>query len=171
MKETPTFEKAIEEAQAETPDIVKMLILLNQSLAEGDPRAAYTLGSWYLQGQNVDKDVEKAIPLLNQAAEEGVLEALFDLAVCYEQGVGVEENPRLAFEHYLRAALGEIPKPCTKLDVVIFMEWVSPKIKRSPKSGSNIPMVMARWKRLQKKISNLVPSFRVNSPSRYEKLR
>ena len=106
MKETSTFEKAIEEAQAETPDLVKMLILLNQSLTEGDSRAAYTLGSWYLQGLNVDKNVEKAIPLLNQAAEDGVLEALFDLAVCYEQGVGMDENPRLAFEHYLRAALG-----------------------------------------------------------------
>ncbi|MCA9483767.1 MAG: sel1 repeat family protein [Nitrospina sp.] len=110
MPNSPTFEKAIEEAQADSPDLEKMLALLNESQKEGDARAAYTLGSWYLQGQNVEQNPEKAIPLLNQAAEEGVLEALFDLAVCYEQGIGVELNERQAFEHYLRAALGGDPE-------------------------------------------------------------
>jgi TPR repeat protein len=49
------YDLAIKEAQKKNRDDKKIFSLLSESLEEGDPRAAYSLGTWYLQGKFVKK--------------------------------------------------------------------------------------------------------------------
>ena len=104
---TELYAEALDEVSKKTPDVEKVLGLLNRSLATGDSQAAYALGTWYLHGYetHVKKDIRKAIQLLRQAANGNVPDAVYDMAVSYETGVGVKKNPKLAMEYYLRAAL------------------------------------------------------------------
>ena len=99
------YQTAFAEMKKETPDLDLTMSLLVQSLEQGNPKAAYALGTWYLHGENVPRNLRKGIGLLRQAAKANVPDALYDLPICYEKGVGVPENPRMAFELYLRAAL------------------------------------------------------------------
>lgn len=98
------YDIAKKEAKKKNRDNERIFRLLNESLEEGDPRAAYSLGTWYLQGKFVKKSVRKAIQLIKVAAKAKVSDALFDLAVCYEQGIGVKKNEKLAVTNYLQAA-------------------------------------------------------------------
>ena len=98
------YDIAKKEAKKKNRDDEKIFRLLNESLEEGDPRAAYSLGTWYLQGKFVKKNLRTAIKLIKIAANAKVSDALFDLAVCYEQGIGVKKNEKLAVENYLQAA-------------------------------------------------------------------
>lgn len=104
-KEITLYDQALLEAKKKKPNDELVFDLLNQSLEEGDAKAAYALGTWYLHGNYVKKDMRKAVRLLKQAAEGNVPDALFDLANCYEKGAGLKKNDRLAFENYLKAAL------------------------------------------------------------------
>lgn len=101
------YDEALLEVSRENADIDKVVLMLRKSIAEGEPRAAYALGTWYLHGygDKIGKDIDKALELLQQAASENVPGALFDLAVCYEKGEGLTKNLRTAMEYYLRAAL------------------------------------------------------------------
>jgi TPR repeat protein len=98
------YDLAIRESKKKNRDDEKIFGILNESLEEGDARAAYSLGTWYLQGKFVKKNLRTAIQLIKIAAKAKVSDALFDLAVCYEQGIGVKKNEKLAIENYLQAA-------------------------------------------------------------------
>jgi TPR repeat protein len=102
---TKLYEEALAETSRDKPDIELVLDLLEKSLALGNPRAAYALGTWYLHGEHVDKDTSKAMVLLKRAADKNIPEACYDLAVSYEKPVGVAANLKKAFELYVRAAL------------------------------------------------------------------
>jgi TPR repeat protein len=64
------------------------LPLLEQSVALGDKRAIYALGTWYAFGVTVKKDFARAADLFERAARNGHADAQFDLAVCFERGRG-----------------------------------------------------------------------------------
>lgn len=100
-----SYQIALEEISKETPDIDKVIFLLEKSSREGDSRATYALGTWYLYGKHLKKNITKAVKLLRQAAKNNEPNALYDMAVCYETGSGVKKNLRLAIEHYMRASL------------------------------------------------------------------
>ncbi|MEW8146860.1 MAG: tetratricopeptide repeat protein [Candidatus Thiodiazotropha endolucinida] len=99
------YENALAEISKKRPNVEKVLSLLKRSIDEGDGRACYALGSWYLHGQYVKKNLKKATALLRKAAKENVPDALYDLAVSYETGIGLKKSEKLAFDYYLRAAL------------------------------------------------------------------
>ena len=108
--ETPTDESsayasALVEARTDRPDIPRILALLESALAEGDPRAAYALGSWYANGTHVEKDVNRATELFALAAEAKIKEALYDLAYSRETGKGCPVDLEAAFRLYLKAAI------------------------------------------------------------------
>lgn len=99
------YAKALKLAKAPNGNKEKVLELLEESYSQGNPEAAYALGTWYLHGEHVKKDLRKATGFLREAANSDVPDALYDLAVSYERGAGVKANPRKAFELFLRAAL------------------------------------------------------------------
>ncbi|MCG7905021.1 MAG: sel1 repeat family protein [Candidatus Thiodiazotropha taylori] len=102
---TSDYEEALRLVRLEKPDIKKVLALLNQAISEGDARASYALGTWYLHGEYIEKDVDQALSLLMFAAASNVPDAIFDLAVCYEEGTGVEKSELSAFTNYMKGAL------------------------------------------------------------------
>lgn len=81
----------------------KAYSLLLDAMSEGDYRAHYALGTWYLYGRYVRKDYRKAFRLLKEAANQDIADAAFDLAVCYEKGEGVKRDPSKAVAMYFRA--------------------------------------------------------------------
>ncbi len=99
------YRQALREASKKQADFGLVRSLLERALKDGDPEAAYALGTWYLHGQHVKKDQQRAVALLAQAAQRNVANALYDLAVCHEKGAGTRRNPKRAVEFYLRAAL------------------------------------------------------------------
>lgn len=99
------YEEALKFAQQDDGDFGKVFTLLFQSYEDGDSRAAYALGTWYLHGKHVRKNLKKALHFLREAADESVKEACYDLALCYEQGVGVRKSEKRAVQYYVKAAL------------------------------------------------------------------
>jgi TPR repeat protein len=84
----------------------KSLNLLNELHCQGDLRATYAIGTWYLHGSAVTpRNIVKALKMIRAAAKGGVADAAFDLAICYEKGAGVQKSLMRAFEWYVRAAL------------------------------------------------------------------
>jgi uncharacterized protein len=81
--------------------------MLEDALSEGDARAAYALGTWYIHGRGpaVRKNLKEGVRLLRIAAAAGLSDALYDLAVCYQKGAGVVKNEQRAGVLYLQAAL------------------------------------------------------------------
>ncbi len=72
----------------------------------GDKRATYALAMGHLQGVGgYIKNLKKAVSYLREAAVANISWAHFDLAVCYEKGEGVRKSEKLAYLHYLAAAL------------------------------------------------------------------
>lgn len=107
MKKSKYYDQAHAEARAASGDLKKAWRLLGLAHKQGDHRATYALGTWYLHGKGelVSKNLKKAIPLLREAADAQHADAAFDLAVCYEKGTGIKKNDRKAAALYLRAAL------------------------------------------------------------------
>ncbi len=99
------YQAALKEMSKTQADVNKALAWLQQSISEGNPNAAYALGTWYLHGVHKEKNLKEALKLLRKAAKKNVPEALYDLAVCYELGTGTKQNFRWAMESYLKAAL------------------------------------------------------------------
>ena len=77
--------------------------LLTKASEQGDHRADYAIGTWYLHGFFLKKNVKKGTQLIKKAADNDVADAAFDMAVSYEKGVGVKKNPGIAAAYYLRA--------------------------------------------------------------------
>jgi TPR repeat protein len=103
MKGDKLYKKALK--AAEINNNKKAFELLNKSIAHGNPKALYAIGTWYLHGKYVDKDITKAIKYLFSSASAKNPDAFYDLAVCYEEGIGLEKNEDKAFEYYLQASL------------------------------------------------------------------
>ncbi|AFT68826.1 Putative secreted protein with protein prenylyltransferase domain [Alloalcanivorax dieselolei B5] len=99
------YDRALSEANSDSPDISLVLELLNESMDEGCSDSAYALATWYLFGNHVEKDWNKAAFLLKKASRDKHPSALYDLAVCYEEGKGVKQDEGEAFRLYLQAAL------------------------------------------------------------------
>jgi TPR repeat protein len=81
--------------------------LLRESHDSGDPRATYSLATWYIHGTptaGIKVSPRKAIQLLRKAARKGVPDAVYDLAYSYEVGFGVRKAPSKAFDLYVQAA-------------------------------------------------------------------
>ena len=105
MKKNDYFQLALHENSKRNPDFKKMYDFFEKSYKQGNIKAAYALGTWYLHGYHVKKNLKKAIKLIKNAANANVSEALYDLAVSYEIGKGSKKSSRLAFEYYLKSAL------------------------------------------------------------------
>ena len=88
------YNQALKEALKKTPNLPKVMQLLNNSIELGSCEASYALATWYLHGHNVKKNYKRAVLLLNKAIEGNILDALFDLAICYEKGTGVKQNKK-----------------------------------------------------------------------------
>lgn len=100
-----SYEEALRAVRGENPNIEKARILLEEAFQQGDPRAAYALGTWYFHGKVFPTNKRIALKLFRYAAKKCVPIACFDLAVCFERGCGVRRSFRSAFSHYLQAAL------------------------------------------------------------------
>ncbi len=103
--ESSAYASALVEARTENPDIPRVLALLESALAEGDPRAAYALGSWYANGANVEEDFDRATELFALAAQAKIKEALYDFAHSKETGKGCPVDLEAAFHLYLESAI------------------------------------------------------------------
>lgn len=99
------YRRAEKEMHKTSPNIPKVIGLLEAGLSEGDPNAAYALYSWHRRGHHVKQDLKRALQLLRLAAKGKVPSALFDLAATYEAGKELTKNDRLAFNCYIEAAL------------------------------------------------------------------
>ncbi len=74
---------------------------MGRAAERGDPRAHYSLGTWYLHGEyGYREDPARAVPHLTDAAGGGVAEAMYDLGVMFDEGNGVEADQRAAFVWY-----------------------------------------------------------------------
>lgn len=104
-KMSDKYDKALKLSSASTPDYEAAYKLLVMASEDGDDRATYALGTWYLFGRFVRKNLCEAVKFLKAASEAGNAAATYDLAVCYEEGKGVKENHTLAFRLYVKAAL------------------------------------------------------------------
>jgi TPR repeat protein len=108
--ESKYYKQALRLARSEKNDDEKVFALLSKAFGEGDPRAAYAIGSWFLIGKHVKKNYKTAVQYIELAAEHGVPEAQFDLAVACERGTGTKKNAKRAFTNYLKAALSGDPQ-------------------------------------------------------------
>jgi TPR repeat protein len=101
------YKAALAEMAKNEPQVKRATFLLRSSVRKGNASAAYALATWYLFGQEpcIKKDFIRAAQLLKLAAAADLPEALYDLGVSYELGQGLKKNLKLAFRHYLRAAL------------------------------------------------------------------
>jgi TPR repeat protein len=104
-KTPAVYDKALAEARKKSADLGRVHVMLVKAHRDGDPRAAYALGTWFLHGHFLKKDVRKGMSLIRAAASANVSDALFDLAHAYECGTGVPKNAVRAAHAYLRAAL------------------------------------------------------------------
>lgn len=105
MKGDRLYTTALKSASKEDADLDTVFKLLNKAYKQGNPKAAYALGTWYLFGKHVEKNVNKAFDLFVDASNDYISEACFDLAKCYEEGIGVKQSLNDAFKSYLEAAL------------------------------------------------------------------
>ena len=65
------YDQALELAQMTDADLPKVFKLLQRAKQQGDHRATYALGTWYLFGKGdfIVKDLAKAAELLREAAD------------------------------------------------------------------------------------------------------
>jgi TPR repeat protein len=105
VEEDSPYALAIAAARrGDSDDVVRDL--MERASSVGDPRADYSLATWYLHGAyGYPVDLARGVALLERSAPQGVCEAMFDLGVSYELAKGTRWDPRLAFLWYLRAAM------------------------------------------------------------------
>lgn len=99
------YKEALLILNSKVMDVEKAKELLFKAMEEGDPFAAYALGTWYFFGSNgIRKNIKKAVLLWHIAAKAKVPDALFDLAVYYEVNT-VNRNLKKSFLLYVEAAI------------------------------------------------------------------
>lgn len=100
------YREALAICRSERLETKRAYELLVAAVEAGNARAKYVLATWYLNGNEiVQKDQRYGVVLLKQIMDANIAEASFDLAVSYDYGWGVRRNTRLAFVHYMKAAL------------------------------------------------------------------
>lgn len=62
------------------------------------------LGSFYIEGIQVEKNAEEGVKWLQKSANQGFEEAQVELAKCYHLGIGVEKNEKQAMAWRMKAA-------------------------------------------------------------------
>lgn len=72
--------------------------------AAGDPKAEYSLGRQYANGEGVPRDYAKAFEYLSQSANQGYAPAQTALGSCYALGDGTRRDYTVAVEWYRKAA-------------------------------------------------------------------
>jgi localization factor PodJL len=77
---------------------------LRNAAADGDPVAAFEVGSRYAEGRGVVEDMSAAIAWYTRAAESGLAPAQYRLGSIYEKGLGVPKDLAAAQTWYTRAA-------------------------------------------------------------------
>lgn len=104
-RELGKYEEALKIAQLENGYSQAAEKLLKEAHREGDGKATYALGTWYLHGTGeVKKSLAEAMEYFQTAKERGIGDAYYDLAVCYENGTGVPQSYDQALFHYFMAA-------------------------------------------------------------------
>jgi TPR repeat protein len=93
----------------------KAYALLEEATKNGDQRATYAIGTWYLHGFFLKRDVRRGVALIAEAADQQVADAAFDLAVCYELGTGRRANINKALCYYMRSFLLGYPPSCARI--------------------------------------------------------
>lgn len=74
--------------------------LYEQAAEQGDEEAQYSLGTFYLLGQVVEKDYLKALGLFEKSSIKNHTDSQFELAKMYEKGLGVRQDKEKAKEWY-----------------------------------------------------------------------
>jgi TPR repeat protein len=105
MPKKSRYNEALAEMSRKAPNLASVFEDLQTADRQGDLRATYAIGTWYLHGRFVTKDKRHGLALIRRAAEGAVPSALFDYAVALESGDGVRRAPSKAAACYLRAAL------------------------------------------------------------------
>jgi TPR repeat protein len=77
---------------------------LRRRAEEGDSKAQYGLGRFYMVGLGVSQDYQQAAKWYEHAAEQGFAEAQFMMGFLYEHGKGVRRDYTRALEYYRAAA-------------------------------------------------------------------
>lgn len=101
--------------------------LLEQAREQGDYRATYAIGTWYLHGFYFGKNVRKGITMIAEAAEHDVSNAAFDLAYAYETGTARKINEKKALCYYMRAFLLGDNKAAR--EVGRLLHWGGPSVR------------------------------------------
>lgn len=78
---------------------------LQQRAQQGDARAAYLLGQFFMTGSGVPRDYQQAAKWFGEAAKQNQLDAQFWLGFLYENGFGVARDYKTAFSNYSAAAM------------------------------------------------------------------
>ncbi len=79
------------------------------------PLAYLMLGTFYKNGDGVDKDSKLAVSYLQKAADASLVDAYGELAPLYENGDGIERDRLRAVEYYSIAAISGVPSAQEKL--------------------------------------------------------
>ena len=70
----------------------KVIKMWQRSALKGNKLAQYIVGSYYYNGEGVEKDFQEAIKWFSLAANKGLAQAQFSLGLCYYNGEGTEKN-------------------------------------------------------------------------------
>ena len=123
-------------------DIEQAIPLLEHDARSGDPEAAFTLGSLYLNGDGVTRNTAMAAGWFRRAADAGHGEAAYNLGNAYRLGLGTPEDIASALSWYQYAAghgsamaaytLGKIYRlgDGVRRDYPLALEWLHKAAKR-----------------------------------------
>ena len=119
----PTVAEPATEPAVGTQDRKPLDISKGRKAADqGDAKAQYYLGLFYLVGNEVPKDGAEAVRWFTKAAEQGYADAQFSLGQEYSQGESVRKNVTEAAKWYRKAAKqghagyqGQSPITCVKM--------------------------------------------------------
>ncbi len=78
--------------------------VLRAAVLNGDPAAAYEIGTRFAEGKGVPVNLDEAAKWYDRAAEAGVIPAVFRLGTFYEKGLSVKKDIDIARRYYLQAA-------------------------------------------------------------------
>ena len=88
----------------------------------GSARAQAEIGSWYLNGDRIEKNTSEALIWLQRAANQNNREAICDLGEMYFHGVGVTKNRVKGIEFLKKAADGGLIHAQQKVGMILLKE-------------------------------------------------
>ena len=72
---------------------------------QGDAKAQFNLGVFYLFGKNVSQSYQEALKYFKLSSDQGYPKALHALGVCYEYGTGIKKSAETAYHYYQLGAI------------------------------------------------------------------